>query len=127
MISGCGDEKSDPIDPGDTVPPGQVTDLFILEITNSTVLLIWTAVGDDELEGTATAYDIRYQSDPQIDPWWENATIFASIPAPQVAGSQEMVTITGLMSGRRYCFQMRTVDDGANWSAVSNMDCATTQ
>jgi uncharacterized protein len=126
MIAGCGDEKSDPIDPGDTIPPGQVTDLFILEVTSSTVLLTWTAPGDDDQEGTASAYDVRYQSDPQVDPWWESATIAASIPVPQTAGSQEMVTITGLESGRRYCFQLRTVDDGANWSVVSNRDCETT-
>ncbi len=47
---------------GDTTPPAAVTNLAISNITATSVLLSWTAPGDDGNTGTATTYDVRYSS-----------------------------------------------------------------
>ena len=55
LICACS-EKLGP----DTTPPRPVSDLTARALTKSSVVLTWTASGDDDMLGTALAYDIRY-------------------------------------------------------------------
>lgn len=115
-----------PGDPGDTTIPSPVDDLMALAPAVTTVLLAWTAVGDDGGSGTAYAYDLRYATGP-IDPEsYDDATRYSAVPAPGTAGEIEAVTIFGLAPVTRYYFALVVVDDAGNRSSVSNTATATT-
>jgi len=110
---------------GDTTPPACITDLRIggmAALTDSALVLYWTATGDDGMEGTAALYEIRYARAPiltQAD--WEAATPLAGVPAPRVAGSAESYVAVGLEDdGGVYYFCIRAADEVFNWSCLSN-------
>lgn len=85
------------------------------------VVLQWTAVGDDSLTGTAAEYDIRYDTIPITMATWDQATQCVGEPSPQVSGSQEQFTVTGLLPNVTYCFAIKVRDDAGNWSWISNV------
>ena len=88
----------------------------------SCVRLSWTAPGDDGYVGQAKAYDLRYSTDSSF-----LANNFNSAPqvqgmiTPRVAGTHEEFVVAGLTTGVRYYFAIKTSDDRANWSPLSNV------
>jgi len=110
----------------DSIPPAPITDLLAKNPTTSSVYLLWTAPGDDELEGTAESYDIRYYSEPITDANWPIASQFDGEPAPKPAGRVETVNIDGLDESTKYFFAVKTTDDVGNTSALSNSVSETT-
>lgn len=106
--------------PGDTTPPAAVTDLAVAGSTQSSVTLTWTAPGDDGNSGTAASYDIRYALSQITDATWDAATQAVGEPGPQVAGSSETFTITGLSPATSYWFALKTADEVPNISGISN-------
>lgn len=110
----------------ETVPPAAPTDLVAFNPTGTTILLNWTATGDDGNSGTASYYDIRY-STQQIDQGnWDNAILVVNEPTPQPSGSQESFLITGLSQSEQYYFAIMVGDEVFNWSGLSNVATATT-
>lgn len=89
--------------------------------TQTSITLTWTAPGDDANIGTATAYDIRYSLSSINASNWSSATQVTGEPSPQIAGSAESFTITGLTPGTLYYFAMKAVDEADNWSSLSNV------
>lgn len=89
------------------------------------VLLTWTAPGDDDSVGTATVYDVRYNTVPITEENWDDCTQAGGEPTPQIAGSAEsfIVSVAGLTT---YYFAIKTVDDNDNWSGLSNIAEVTT-
>jgi hypothetical protein len=87
--------------------------------------LHWTAPGDDGYTGRATAYDVRYSLALINAANFSLATAVAGVPAPGTAGSAESFSITNLVSGSGYYFAIKTRDEAANWSAMSNVVYAT--
>ena len=85
------------------------------------VTLSWTAPGDDGNVGTAALYDLRYSISPINDGNWDAATQVAGLPAPSPAGTDESVSVTGLDPNTTYYFAIKTADEAANWSALSNV------
>lgn len=83
--------------------------------------LHWTAPGDDSLSGRATAYDIRSSLSPITEANFLLATRIPGISAPKAAGSAESLLVTGLVSGSDYYFALKTADEAANWSRISNI------
>ncbi len=106
--------------------PAQITDLSLSNITDSSVLLAWTAPGDDGNTGTASSYDIRYSTTPIVTATWGAATAVTGEPAPLVAGSNQSFTVTGLNPETMYYFGIRTSDEVPNVSGLSNVPSATT-
>ena len=106
---------------GDTTPPSTISNLAAPSSTSSSVNLTWTAPGDDGTTGTATTYDIRYSTSTITTGNWASATQVTGEPSPQVAGSAESMTITGLSPGATYYFAMETADEVPNWSGLSNV------
>ncbi len=109
---------------GDCLAPAAVTDLSP-SWGKTTAVLAWTAPGDDGNSGTATEYDLR-RSGSTI-----NASNFSSATrittsAPQVAGSAECASLTGLQAGHAYYFALKTADDYGNWSDLSNLPSGST-
>ena len=111
----------------DFTPPAAVTDMTAAETTSGTATLNWTAPGDDSITGTAVKYDLRYSTEPITGENWQYANPVDSLPDPQVAGSTETATVTGLDAGTTYYFAIRSRDDTWQESALSNVVQSTTE
>ena len=73
---------------GDKTAPAAISDLAIVNVTNSSLELSWTAPGDDGNSGTAKAYDLRYSTttlSTEID--WQSAIEVSNEPTPRAAGT----------------------------------------
>lgn len=112
--------------PADRVPPADTTDLAASDVGTNSVLLTWTAPGDDGASGTATLYDIRYDTDPITQFSFVNATQISGEPVPGVYGAAQSVTVTGLDPDTYYYFALSTLDEAGNYSGLSNVVAAKT-
>lgn len=113
----------------DSTAPTAVSTLATGTITSTSIQLNWTAVGDDGNTGTATSYEMRYLSGascPISAGNFATGTLVASMPTPQVAGSAETKTVTGLTASTSYCFALKVSDEVPNQSAISNVVTPTT-
>ncbi len=110
----------------ESIAPALVADLSTGAITTSSIVLEWTSVGDDSLTGTASQYDIRYSTSVITDANFLSATPVTGEPSPQVSGSSESFTVTGLSLNTQYYFALRTADDVPNWSGISNVTYVST-
>ena len=106
----------------DVTAPAAVSTLTAPSATTNSITLRWNAPGDDGAAGTAAQYDVRYVAGTAItnDAAFAAATPVAGEPAPQVAGTVQTVTVSGLGSGTTFSFAMKTMDEAGNWSALSN-------
>lgn len=105
----------------DSIAPSVITDLSASGATSQSINLSWTSPGDDTTNGTATTYDIRYSTSPITNNTdFNNATQAVGEPTPQVAGSSENFTVSGLSSQTRYYFAIKTEDEVPNTSQLSN-------
>ena len=107
----------------DNTPPAAVTNLAVTSPSYTSLTLTWTAPGNDGDVGTAAQYDIRYSTSTITNANWVSATQCSSEPTPKPAGSSETFTVTGLSSGTRYYFGIKTADEAPtpNWSDLSNI------
>ena len=97
--------------------------------TAATVVLRWTAPGDDGMTGTASQYEIKYSETPvsgNQTNWWNSATSVGAPPAPLASGSRHTFEVANLDSGTTYYFMLRTGDEVPNWSGYSNVAVKTT-
>ncbi len=101
----------------DTILPGGISDLAVVEVGGTWLDLSWTAPGDDGSVGTASSYDVRYSATPGP---WDEATEVAGEPDPQVAGSAEAFRLEGLEFSTTYYVAVRAVDDYGNLGPVSD-------
>ena len=107
----------------DDIPPAAITNLVTLDefnIFSYRIKLQWNAPGNDENEGTASYYDIRYSTFPISENTWNNASQFSNPPDPESAGTLQTCEITGLTGGMIYYFAIKTYDDNDNESEISN-------
>ena len=110
----------------DTLAPGTIGDLAAAtRPAAGSVVLRWTATGDDGTSGTATSYDLRRSSSPISAANWNAATPIAG-PAPHAAGSAESFTVTGLAGETTFHFAIRAIDEAGNTGPVSNDSAAAT-
>jgi hypothetical protein len=112
---------ADPGGSGDQTAPADIVDLAIDDISTSSATLTWQAVGDDGTTGTASQYDIRYSTVSLNPSSWIYATQVSDEPSPQPAGTAESYTVTGLNPDTRYYFAVKTADEVARWSGMSNI------
>lgn len=110
----------------DVTPPAQVTNLAFSSILDISVVLGWTAPGDNGTSGTATNYDLRYATFPITAANFATATPVAPQPVPLLGGTLQSYVLFGLARSTTYYVALRTLDDSGNWSAVSNVPSATT-
>lgn len=89
------------------------------------LLLTWTAPGDDGMAGQAAAYELRYSQGAVAGAdtlsWWSAATAVAGMPAPGPSGSRESFLVDGLAPDATYYFVLRTADEVPNVSGFSNV------
>lgn len=118
--------SEDPGVPADTTPPAAVNDLVAINPSWNSIMLTWTAPGDDGKTGTAARYDIRYSISPLTDGIWPSAEQAAGEPAPRPAGSADTFLVTGLSPTTAYYFALKTADVEGNWSTKSIIASAPT-
>jgi hypothetical protein len=111
---------------GDKTPPAVVSDLSVVEVTESSIKIQWTAPGDDGGTGVAAKYDLRFSESPINGASWGTAIPLADPPAPKPPGQTETVNVTGLEQNTTYYFAVITADEEDNWSPVSNSPSGTT-
>ena len=109
---------------GDYLPPKPVADLNA-QATGNTVALGWTAPGDDEGVGTASAYDLRL-STAALTAANFNAATAISVGSPQGPGASEAASVSGLSTCTTYYFALKSRDEVGNWSDLSDVAAATT-
>jgi hypothetical protein len=118
-LAGCATEEVP-----DSTAPAAVTDLGAAFLDSNTIVLTWTARGDDGSEGTAAAYDVRYSPDLFTAQDWDSLTQIENEPAPLAAGSSQTLTVTGLPFAPAYHFALKVADESGNVSAISNIATA---
>jgi len=124
LFAGC---SADEAQPKDQTPPGAVNDLEAVAIGTDTILLRWTAPGDDGQNGTAVSYDIRFSEAAIGDGGWEASQSVPGVAAPRAAGEPESLAVGSLLPRRLYYFGLKSVDEAGNVSPLSNSAGAKTQ
>lgn len=122
FLSACGGNNS----VGDTTALAATTDLQVTATTDSSVTLSWTVPGDDGGAGQASAYEIRYSTDPITEVNFAAATLCSNLPTPGATGTTQTFEITGLQASTTYYFALKTADEVPNWSLISNIATVTT-
>ncbi len=108
-------------------PPGTIADLRVLSVSESTVVVAWTATGDDGNTGRPLAYHISASPEPIVDDAaFAAAPVQIRRPAFRDAGSGETLRVTSLTPGRRWRFAVRAEDRSLTLGALSNVPEAIT-
>lgn len=126
-VAGCGDENG-VSPPKDTLAPGLVSDLTARAKSDSSIMLEWTAPGEDAASGTAKEYDFRYSTTAltlATEGGWEAATQIPS-PAPMPSGTVQQLQVTGLLQRTTYYFALLARDEAGNSTHLSNLAAART-
>jgi Pel9A-like, right handed beta helix region/Fibronectin type III domain len=110
----------------DNTPPGAVANLGASQVSDHTLLLSWTAPGDDGANGTVSSYDLRWSLQPIDATNFGSATPVAVPPAPAPGGSTQSYVMASLNGGTRYYFALKARDEANNVSALSNVLNVTT-
>ncbi len=105
----------------DIVPPTAITNLKLEKVGKDWAQVSWTASGDDNREGAASAYVLRYGGNLRVVKTWTHAMDVQELPAPSFAGTQEAVTIRGLNENTAYFVGLRVLDSQGNSSDTSNI------
>ncbi|MBI4229393.1 MAG: matrixin family metalloprotease [Planctomycetes bacterium] len=110
----------------DASAPSAVVDLAAATgDASGTIVVTWTAPGDDAGTGTASAYDLRYATSPiTTDAAFNAALQVTGLSAPRAGGSSESVTISAT-PGITYYIALKTDDEIPNRSGLSNSASAT--
>jgi hypothetical protein len=111
-----------------TYPPGPapVAAFSVIPDASNSVVLNWTAPGDDGVSGTISQYDIRYSLSTITEANWNLAVPVVGEPAPLPAGTAQSMTVTGLLPETTYFFALKSADEVPNWSALSTVVQKTT-
>ena len=97
-------------------------DLIILEQNNTSIVLSWTAPGDDGSSGTVAGYLVKYSSDGPITTQnWNTIDSSIEIVDPLTAGETEIRTIEGLTENTNYWIAIVAFDEVPNFSGLSNL------
>jgi Domain of unknown function (DUF1929)/FlgD Ig-like domain/Galactose oxidase, central domain len=93
--------------------------LTYTDLTSNSVVLKWTAPGDDGTAGTATEYDLRFRTGTPITTANFNSCTTLVTNVPRRVGSQEQYAKGSLPSCVFTFFGLKTKDEKGNWSALS--------
>jgi V8-like Glu-specific endopeptidase len=112
----------------DIIPPATISDLGAATGANGgSVVLNWTAPGDDITSGKVSKYLVRYSTAPiTSDTAWNAATAATiGLPVPTASGSPQTMTASGLTPGATFYFAVRAQDEVSNLGGLSNSPSAT--
>jgi subtilisin family serine protease len=110
----------------DSIPPANITNLAVQLPKLTSVVLQWTATGASGIDGSASAYEIRYSTAPITSANFSAATLVTGVPKPKVSGSVEQVEVKNLSHSTTYYFALKSRDFFGNISGLSNVVSAAT-
>lgn len=87
----------------------------------TSLLLRWTAPGNDGTVGTASRYQLFVSPQPITPSNFSRADTISGLPLPKPAGTAQSVVFTPPSLGPELYFAMRAVDKSGNWSPLSNV------
>ena len=102
----------------DTTPPSAVGDLAAAGITSSTIQVTWHTPADD---WAVQNFDLRYSTTAITSGNFASATQVTGEPSPGVTNTAQTMNVAGLTNGQTYYFAVKSVDQYANTSAISNV------
>ena len=106
----------------DATPPESLSDFHLAAVTRSTVLVNWTAVGDDGTSGKAAYYDIRWSTSPITTQSFEDAIQLDDTRVPLAAGQQEAAVVRGCFTADQPVYvAMRVFDKGGNFAESATL------
>lgn len=111
----------------DQVAPAAVGDLAATLIRDRSVVLAWTATGDDGTAGQAARTLVRWSTAPITAANFDQANDASPMSAPLPAGSRESWEVAGLANTTTYYFAIVVVDESGLRSPISNVIVATTR
>jgi len=112
----------------DVTPPSAVNNLSAATgVTEGKIDITWTATGDDETTGTATAYVVKYSLAAINSGNFDSATTYSQVWTPKPYGQTEAYTLTGLAGGTTCYIAIKAKDDNNNLSGISNVPSAKAQ
>jgi subtilisin family serine protease len=115
-----------PIAEPDSIPPGQITDLAVVTEGSNWLDVQWTAVGDDEYDGKASRYDLRYATFPIDDTNFDTAMRVNGAPKPGDPGTLESMRVDGLDFTTTYYLAVKALDEFGNPGEQSPLAMGTT-
>jgi hypothetical protein len=122
----AGPAHEDPL--ADTTPPAAVDDLIVVSRTDHSVVLEWTAPGDDGWSGQASQYDLRYLVDePLTEDSWPYSYSSGLHDHPGRSPALESFEIDWLTDNRTFYFGIKARDEANNWSPLSRIAVARTE
>lgn len=99
----------------DNVPPAAINDLQVTETGTMSVTVQWRAVGDDEQNGSASAYQIRISDQPILsDEDWQRARLARSVTS--IEGEQVRAVISFEDFDQAGFLAVRAIDNVGNQS-----------
>ena len=110
----------------DITPPSAITNLNASQISQTSADFTWTAPGDNDTQGTAISYDLRYSTTTITTNTFTSATRATGVSVPRLAGTQEGYVLIGLTPATTYFVAIRTTDAAGNISPLSNIATFTT-
>jgi|GEM_PF-5957734 len=104
----------------DYIPPAPTFDLAVTVLAPDSLMLTWTATGDDRYTGRAFSYDVRF-----VDRWvtvanWDSLTPVPCDLIPKLPGSVDTFIIVADSFPSPCSFALRTCDEAGNCSKPSN-------
>jgi subtilisin family serine protease len=105
----------------DIIPPGAITDLRADQIRGTSLLLSWMASGENNSEGQAAEYEIRFSINPIDNSNFSAATLVPNAPTPPVSGEQVSLLVKNLSPATTYYFAIKSTDVFNNVSPLSNI------
>jgi hypothetical protein len=117
----CSDEDNG-IGNVDGIFPAAINDLAVVDSNATSIMLTWTAPGDDSLIGNVSSYDIRLSSSPKVlIYYWNDAFSVPNIPRPDSVGTKETLWVDSLSFLVEHYFAIRSLDEEGNISYISNI------
>ena len=117
-------------DPPERIPPARVADLAVAQHPSEyeSLIVTFTATGDDDVIGTATGYDLRWSVDA-IDSAqaFAGATAVQGLAAPKPVGGAELFIVGDMPREREVFFALVVLDEEDNASPMSDDASAETR
>ena len=102
-------------------PPADVSDLAVVGATDTSLILAWTASGDDGRIGRPARYLVHADDKAFLPQAFDAAPITLEVAATRDAGGRESAALTGLGGGKRYWIALEAEDSSGHRSGVSDI------
>jgi len=100
----------------DTIPPAPIEDLEYEEVSEDSIILTWSAPGDNENTGQADAYEIHTGSYDALKGLSGGTRVVQQSIIPGVAGKRESLVISKLLLEQNEMIRIRTLDETGLYS-----------